>query len=637
MHSNTNQIKEIQSLRGISVILVVLYHFHIFGFSGGFVGVDMFFVISGFVITRQIYTQISDEKFSLSEFYIKRIKRLFPALFVTIFITYIVGYIIYNPNALSQLSKESLFSLFGIQNFFLLSQIGYFDVNSLRKTLLHTWSLSIEEQFYLFWPLFLLLIIKIKKNLLLVLVLIGIFASISLNIIFHKYDNFIFYMLPFRIYEFLFGTLAFLIYNRINNIKLFNHIFLSYFIILLLFILIFITEKTSISYIAIISFLTFILIIKSNGNKILTNSFLIYTGNISYSFYLVHWPILVFYTLYNLKTINDLLLSEKIILIFLSFLFSILLYRFIENKFRRHSFSSFRWKVLFIFLFIFLFLLSFTIIKKGIPDRYSGTVNSKFEYLNINHEEYRWKNFRNFQELKNYSYETFNSMENKMGTFSSQDKVKLLIIGDSQAGDFVNVLTETKIDTFELRTIPISAGCQSIILPLDNYIEFASKNTEIRKIDLPYCEKEHTYLWKSSAVRDADIIIIAAHYYPWAIKYLDNTIDFLKNINPKSKVYFIELKNQKYLIDDLVNKNILYNKLDEHSLRVNNLIKNNTNLKTIDINKFICNFEDNNCEIYTSSGYPIFYDKIHYTPKGAEFIGKNYEFKLMINQILNNE
>lgn len=267
MHSNTNQIKEIQSLRGISVILVVLYHFHIFGFSGGFVGVDMFFVISGFVITRQIYTQISDEKFSLSEFYIKRIKRLFPALFITIFITYIVGYIIYNPNALSQLSKESLFSLFGIQNFFLLSQIGYFDVNSLRKTLLHTWSLSIEEQFYLFWPLFLLLIIKIKKNLLLVLVLIGIFASISLNIIFHKYDNFIFYMLPFRIYEFLFGTLAFLIYNRINNIKSFNHLFFSYFIILLLFILIFITEKTSISYIVIISFLTFVLIIKGGEIK----------------------------------------------------------------------------------------------------------------------------------------------------------------------------------------------------------------------------------------------------------------------------------------------------------------------------------------------------------------------------------
>ena len=74
--------------------------------------------------------------------------------------------------------------------------------------------------------------------------------------------------------------------------------------------------------------------------------------------------------------------------------------------------------------------------------------------------------------------------------------------------------------------------------------------------------------------------------------------------------------------------------MDEHSLRVNNLIKNNTNLKTIDINKFICNFEDNNCEIYTSSGYPIFYDKIHYTPKGAEFIGKNYEFNFNLLSVL---
>lgn len=103
------QIKEIQSLRGISVLLVVFYHFKIYGFTGGFIGVDIFFVISGFIITRQIYILIQQDKFSLLEFYFRRIKRLFPTLFIVILLCFFVALVVYPPNDLLRFSKESFF------------------------------------------------------------------------------------------------------------------------------------------------------------------------------------------------------------------------------------------------------------------------------------------------------------------------------------------------------------------------------------------------------------------------------------------------------------------------------------------------------------------------------------------------
>lgn len=630
------QIKEIQALRGIAVLLVILYHFKISGFNSAFVGVDIFFVISGFIITRQISLLIQKDKFFLSEFYLKRIKRLFPALFIVVLSCFIIAIFIYPPNDLLRFSKESIFSLFGMQNFFLLNQAGYFDASAITKTLLHIWSLSIEEQFYFFWPFLLLFVMKKlnkKRNLLLILCMI--LCSIILNVIFKNYANFIFYMLPFRAFEFLIGAMAFLLYEDVQKLKIVQYNSLGYILITALFFVIVYSHETSLVFILAVTFLTFLLLFVRK-NLILSNPMLCYIGNISYSLYLIHWPILVFYLFYELKSLEELLFIEKLCLIFLSFILSVLSYNYIENKFRHTSFVSIRWKILFVIVIVFIISMLIVIKEKGLTTRYSEQIQKNLDYLALNHDDYTWENFKLFKEFKHYSFKTFHDLPIKQkGNFEENGKTKLLVIGDSQAADFVNLLVDSEKTNFQLRTIPISAGCQSIVLPLDNYYEFAEKNTQIRKVDIPYCEREHTYLWRSEVVKEAEVIVIAAHYYPWATKFLKDTVDFFKNTNPNAKVYFLELKNQKYFASSiLISPTIKNNVLDIKAIEVNELMKEAVGeVSIISLNSIFCESYDN-CKVLTESLYPILFDKIHFTPEGSEFIAKHQKFDELINRIL---
>ena len=155
-----NYRKDIDCLRGISVIAVILYHFKFDLFSGGYLGVDIFFVISGFLITSIILKEIFKNKFSLINFYERRIRRLFPALIFVIFTTYFL----FESILLEEEVKELLNSIFSTilfyANFFFQSSGSYFSPLNEQQPLLHTWSLSIEEQFYLFFPIFLFFFYK---------------------------------------------------------------------------------------------------------------------------------------------------------------------------------------------------------------------------------------------------------------------------------------------------------------------------------------------------------------------------------------------------------------------------------------------------------------------------------------------
>ena len=155
--------KNIQFLRGLSVIFVFLYHTNIPLFQKGYLGVDVFFVISGFVITQRIFQNYKiDKKINLSEFYLKRFKRIIPNLLFIVGLTYLI-YLLFGPPDLS-LWNETLSALFGVSNFYyIVHDIGYFD-NIFDDPLAHTWSLGVEEQFYLFYPLLIFSIFSLSKK-----------------------------------------------------------------------------------------------------------------------------------------------------------------------------------------------------------------------------------------------------------------------------------------------------------------------------------------------------------------------------------------------------------------------------------------------------------------------------------------
>ena len=152
MNSHENFRGDIEGLRGVAVVLVILFHLKIPPFSGGFIGVDVFFVISGFLITRIVRRDIEGGKFSFARFCLWRVNRLYPALIFCLIVTFVLGFVFVSPMHFSGLSESLVFSFFGVSNFLYLSESGYFDLDSYLKPLLHTWSLSVEWQFYLVWP-----------------------------------------------------------------------------------------------------------------------------------------------------------------------------------------------------------------------------------------------------------------------------------------------------------------------------------------------------------------------------------------------------------------------------------------------------------------------------------------------------
>ncbi|MBR1363437.1 acyltransferase [Bradyrhizobium ottawaense] len=155
---NPTHKTEIDGLRAIAVVGVLLCHFRTPWFPGGYAGVDVFFVISGYLITGQIIRDIAQGSFSFRAFYQRRIRRIFPALFTIICSTLIVGALFFSPDRMRELGASSLAAVLSVSNVLFWSQQGYFDVSANLKPLLHTWSLGVEEQFYLFWPLLLFLV-----------------------------------------------------------------------------------------------------------------------------------------------------------------------------------------------------------------------------------------------------------------------------------------------------------------------------------------------------------------------------------------------------------------------------------------------------------------------------------------------
>jgi peptidoglycan/LPS O-acetylase OafA/YrhL len=149
---------DIDGLRAISIFLVVAYHANPWLIPGGFVGVDIFFVISGFLITRIILSEIASHRFSIARFYGRRVRRIFPALIVVLAVSYAIGWLVLLPNQLELFGKNIIAGVAFAANLFQISQTGYFAPNAANNPLLHLWSLGVEEQFYIFWPPILLLV-----------------------------------------------------------------------------------------------------------------------------------------------------------------------------------------------------------------------------------------------------------------------------------------------------------------------------------------------------------------------------------------------------------------------------------------------------------------------------------------------
>ena len=340
---------DIDGLRAISILSVLIYHaeFYVYEtilFKGGFLGVDIFFVISGYLISSLIFREFeTNNNFSFQNFYNRRIRRIIPVLMFVTLSTIPLAYIFLLPYDLVEFSNSIFFSTFFLSNIhFILEGLQYGADISISKPFLHTWSLSVEEQFYIFFPLLTFFFLKFIKKYILELFVIILLSSLILAEWQGTQNQLInFYSLASRIWELFFGVIVAFLHKR-NILFVKNKYFieiltlLSFFIIISSFIF-FNNELKHPSFTTIIPVLSTSLIIYLNShntllNKFLSLKFLVYIGLISYSLYLWHFPILSFMSIVGLNG-NFFSLIGLII----SFPLSIITYYLVEKKFRNIS------------------------------------------------------------------------------------------------------------------------------------------------------------------------------------------------------------------------------------------------------------------------------------------------------------
>lgn len=338
MAQNTYR-RDIDGLRAVAVLAVFFHHLYPNLLPGGFIGVDIFFVISGFLITSQVYSEITRKTFSLKSFYQRRINRIAPALITVLLACVIVAAFILSPTDLTRLNISALLSLTGMSNIYIWVKYGnYFAADATEAPLLHTWSLGIEEQFYVIWPLFLVALVRFAPRFVLPILGIGVLAAVGVS----EYGTRLFatasyYLLPTRFFELMLGgLLAIYLYQprAIGRLAARGYTLAGY--VLIGFSLITLNSDSNFpGFDALIPCLGAALLILAGSGDVrspfLTSRPMVFIGLISYSLYLWHWPLIAYLNYLGF----ELNLPVAALLVAGSILLSWLSWRYVEIPFRR--------------------------------------------------------------------------------------------------------------------------------------------------------------------------------------------------------------------------------------------------------------------------------------------------------------
>jgi peptidoglycan/LPS O-acetylase OafA/YrhL len=429
-------LKEIESLRAIAVVSVVLFHAKFEQFGTGFVGVDIFFVISGFLITRVIFRSIDNNDFSYLEFYDRRARRLLPALYAVILCSLPFAFYWMLPDDLENFGQSIVATVLYTNNILLYATSGYWNSDNDLKPLLHTWSLGLEEQYYIILPL---VLVALKSSYRLPFIWIVIVLSLTGYLLIPKErEAFAFFMLPMRAWELCVGSAIAAYQHKISEHK--KTVEVNEYIKEL-------AVGTSILVVLVIAFTpmldfdnnriqvipsviaTAVIIQFGGSSKIFSRLFkcraIVWIGGLSYSIYLVHQPI---FAIARHASLDALTYFDYIYLIFLTLALAYFLNKFVENPFRSKNTISpnIFYKVIggvSLVLVALGLLLHFT---SGFASLNSIT-GSGGDYFsrgqNIAYNERVWKIERT--------------------PFSADSKAKILVVGNSFARDFVNISMET--------------------------------------------------------------------------------------------------------------------------------------------------------------------------------------------------
>jgi peptidoglycan/LPS O-acetylase OafA/YrhL len=430
--------KDINFLRALSVVSVIIYHIDKSLLPGGWLGVDIFFFISGYLISSTIINELKNNNFQFRNFYLKRIKRILPALLSTLIFTIPFAFFLLPPRELYLYINSFQSSLLFYSNLYFENLDFYNSPSTKFFPLLHMWSLSVEEQFYIIFPFVLFFIFKFRKNSTFIYIVVFSVLSLFLNSL--DIGNLVFYQIQFRIWEFLFGVIFMFLESRISFKK--NNKYIGIFIIFFSFIF-FDDSIINNFYTKLICLIgVFLYLINSNENRLIfflnNNKFIQQIGLISFSLYLFHQPIFVFFRIYD-TNINNVSSFTYIGLVIFLYVISYLNWKYIEVPYQK----SFLRNKKFILGLVFIGLCASTLTLLNQDSFINRFTNIPTKALLLS--------FKNQDTISQNGLDCDNrSIENTCVFVSNSSKENIYVIGDSSLRTLSTALLEYQNNNFNL-------------------------------------------------------------------------------------------------------------------------------------------------------------------------------------------
>lgn len=669
---------DIDGLRAVAVLAVVVFHAFPNLLKGGFVGVDVFFVISGYLITINILENLERGTFSFYSFYFRRIRRIFPALVIVLFACITFGYFFLLPEEFKNLGKHIAAGAGFVSNLALANEIGYFDASAETKPLLHLWSLGIEEQFYIVWPLLLWFAWKLNFNLL-TITIIATTVSFILNLKGVKLDAAATFYSPLtRVWELLFGSiLAYLAIFRTDfclNMKLkidarlvsifyrtqfksggsilSNLMSLLGFIVLLVGFWNLDKNPNFPGKLALIPVLSTLLIIAAGpqawiNQRILSNKVAVFFGLISFPLYLWHWPLLSMAKMVGSETPNGYI---RVVLVLLAILLAWLTFKFVECRIR----STMNGKVKVICLVVLMCTIGgtgYSIFKQNglsyrIKDRedflsYYENSFPNWKYFNAVNLNAEWRSECAFFNGKKYLAEgkleggvinsrPVESIDSSCYKRNPLFNKSVLIWGDSHAQSLSPGVVNAIPNDWQVLQVA-SSGCTP-----KTSVELPSAQSQ--------CDQSNYFAMKTIKEVLPDVVLVAQAYDHSAASMSDTTRK-LKILGIKKIIFLGPTPRWTSDLPKLFARQLWFTKpkrtyigIDQNIINLNQKLLEDLNkdksVDYVDVIGFFCNYDG--CLTYTGKS---FYDSLtswdygHLTPSASKYFAQHLLVPLIV---LNN-
>ena len=639
---------EIDGLRAVAVIPVIFFHAGFSLFSGGFVGVDVFFVISGYLITTIILSEMEQGKFSLVNFYERRARRIIPALFVVMATSLLFAWLWLLPKAMQDFSRSLVAVSSFWSNILFWRETDYWDVASELKPLLHTWSLAVEEQYYVLFPLFLMLMWSFRKRWILAtfMLVAGLSLAVAQWGVSHN-PVATFYLLPTRAWELAIGAgIAFYFLYRKEVLRiLFSHKLVdeAFGLVGLCMIgySVFVFDKSTPFpglHALVPTIGTGLIILFSSpetiSGRLLSSRSLVFIGLISYSAYLWHQPLFAFARYNEFPEPSPWLLS---ILIVATFILAYITWWLIEKPFRNKAKYS-RKKI-----FWFVGIGSLCFIAVGAAGNYYDGFKHRSIYTNLLVKKYQpdyrvlqqqsWEYLRELSGNKEYGVD-FNEYDRKLWFKENDSRRNLLLVGNSHSKDLFNILVNS---------------------------DYAMRHFQVARFGVQISDlvNKKTDLFASPNYKQAEIVMIVSRYTEADPATLDRVVEMIKNDGKKvaivKNIYEFDFYAEKNLADYLLRKDYLkkyrkgtltapevVNKLNiayyerfatherpEHieisDKAIDAIARKHSDILILDRMDYACDKVAKKCFSANTEFEKYYYDYGHNTLAGAMFFGKRVD------------